>query len=70
MERPEGMNDRAWIRWWILRRQLEGQLIDDFQAHLAGRAGDDAERGFVVARGLEKLDEFFARQTGLFKNVV
>ena len=45
-------------------------LIDDFEAHLAGRAGDDAERGFVVARGLEKLDEFFARQTGLFKNVV
>jgi len=25
-------------------------LIDDFEAHLAGRAGDDAEGGFVVAR--------------------
>jgi len=45
-------------------------LIDDFKPHLAGSAGDDAEGGFVVVRGLEKLDEFFARQTGLFKNVV
>jgi hypothetical protein len=26
------------------------QLIDDFEAHLAGGAGDDAEGGFVVAR--------------------
>jgi hypothetical protein len=25
-------------------------LIDDFEAHLAGGAGDDAESGFVVAR--------------------
>src|ERR1700693_3294210 len=25
-------------------------LIDDFEAHLAGGAGDDAEGGFVVAR--------------------
>ena len=26
------------------------KLIDDFEAHLAGGTGDDAEGGFVVAR--------------------
>jgi hypothetical protein len=26
------------------------ELIDDFEAHLAGGAGDDAEGGFIVAR--------------------
>jgi hypothetical protein len=25
-------------------------LVDDFEAHLAGATGDDAEGGFVVAR--------------------
>jgi hypothetical protein len=30
-------------------RCLTSKLIDDFEAHLAGGAGDDAEGGFVVA---------------------
>jgi hypothetical protein len=30
--------------------RLTSILIDDFEAHLAGGAGDDFECGFVVAR--------------------
>jgi len=42
------------------------ELIDDFEAHLAGGAGDDLEAGFVVARvqvfalGVHDVHDLFA----------
>ena len=43
------------------------ELVDDFEAHLAGGAGDDAEAGFLGARvqvfalGVHDVDDLFAR---------
>jgi hypothetical protein len=48
-------------------RNRRFRLIDDFEAHLAGRAGDDAEAGVVVAcveifaLGVHDVHDLFAR---------
>ena len=52
--------------------RINGRLIGDFEAHLAGGAGDDAEGGFVVARvevlalGVHDVHDLFARDLADF----
>jgi hypothetical protein len=47
MEGEEASMGLGWKNWSNLNRDVS-ILIDDFEAHLAGGAGDDLESSFVV----------------------
>ena len=58
-----------------IRKNPQFRLIDDFHAHLAGRAGDDSESGDVVACVLilalrvHDVHDLFARDLSNFSLV-